>query len=96
MNSNIVGQTVNIYCLKSYGDFKQLHQFIKETQIDFENANVTLPDLPSKHNAAGSKMNTNEMMSPLENWLQEMIKIPQVARMLSTRKFFCENTIDQS
>ena len=96
MASSVDGENIHISCLKSYGDFKQLHEFIKETQIDFGSSNATLPDLPSKHNAAGSKLDTNEMMSPLEGWMQQIVNTPQVARMLSVRSFFCLETIDQS
>jgi hypothetical protein len=71
--TSVEGGNISISCLKSYGDFKQLYEFIKETQLDFGSANVSMPDLPSKHNAAGSKLDSGEMMDPLEGWLQQIV-----------------------
>jgi len=52
-----------------------------------------LPDLPAKRTAAGSKLEPSELMEPLEDWLQELLNTPQVARLLAVRSFFCIGTL---
>lgn len=64
MSSSLDGSRVTICCLKSYGDFRYLYEFIKETQLDL-GANTGLPELPDKHNPAGAKRDTEDMMDPI-------------------------------
>lgn len=74
--------------LKVFGDFKRLHGLIKATGFtDEEGRSLALPSLPAKVDKNGMKKQDFEMTSDLETYLQKLLAIPKVARMISVKQF---------
>lgn len=79
---------------KVYGDFKRLNEFVRCTQLTRDDGRLfILPQLPTKLDENGFKKNDGEMREELQTYMQELLKIPKVARMLFVRHFFMINEV---
>ena len=52
---------------------------------------IGLPELPSKRNEHGNKKSGEELQVELEQYINDLIQIPVVARMFQTKLFFGAN-----
>ena len=81
---------MTVEIVKTYKEFKDLFKIILDT-VDLE-TKERMPFFPKKKNSFGSRKNPDDLVYELKNWCNDMIKLPNVARMLYVKRFFCLET----
>ena len=79
---------------KQFSDFRFLEQIIRFSEFNLSGDLDGLPMLPEKRNENGTKKSGEEMQGELEAYINELVQIPIVARMLQMKLFFGVNTYE--
>ena len=73
---------------KRYADFAFLAQVIRLSAFALSGEEYDIPELPTKRTENGNKKSADELQVELDEYINGLIQIPIVARMLQTKLFF--------
>ena len=76
---------------KQYADFAFLNQVIRLSAFALSGDEYEIPELPAKRTENGNKKSADELQGELDEYINDLLQIPIVARMLQTKLFFGVN-----